>query len=174
MKYLSIKYEDPYSHEPPRLVISVDSFTASQCKIFFKFNKEELQRIFNMMTFPDECKFDNNGSMSGEEVFLRGLYEACNSGNKQVICETLMGGEYTRQSRAFIYFIEHIYDRFRHLVHNSLDWWYRNGLLKQSATAIHDKMIAAGFPRELILLHRTCLFVDCNCLPTSVVGGWSH
>ena len=175
MKYLSLAYEDPDSHEPPekplRLVISVDSFTASQCKIFFKFNKEELQRIFNMMTFPDECKFDNNGSMSGEEVFLRGLYEACNSGNKQVICETLMGGEYTRPSRAFIYFIEHIYDRFRHLVHNSLGWWYRNGLLKQSATAIHDKMIAAGFPRELILLHRTCLFVDCNCLPTSVVGG---
>jgi len=93
--------------------------------------------------------------MIGEEVFLRGLYEACNGGNKQVICETLMGGEYSRQSRAFIFFIDHIYDKFHHLVHNSLGWWYRNGLLKQSATAIYEKMVAAGFPRELILLFLT-------------------
>ena len=77
------------------------------------------------------------------------------------------------QSRAFTMFINHIYDNFHHLVHDNLQWWFRNGFFKKSAEAIGDKMYACdnGFLRRLLNL--VAHFVDCNCLPTSITGGGS-
>lgn len=83
--------------------------------------------------------------------------------NQEKISANIFGGVGSNQSRAFSYFINHIYDNFGHLVSNNLDWWYRNGFFAKSAEAIGRKM---GDPDN-----RVAFFIDCNCLPTSVTGG---
>jgi hypothetical protein len=57
-----------------------------------------------------------------------------------------------------------IYDNHRHLVEDSLDWWFENGFLRISADAIGRKMGTEYF-------NQYGLFIDCRCSPTSVVGG---
>ena len=112
--------------------------------------------------------------MSGEEVFLRGLFELVSGDNQERMCKTLFGRENSQQSRAFNYFIDHIYDNYQHLVKESLSWWHRNGYSKASADAIWDKMIANGYQPTDEDLNRqvtTAYMIDCKCLPTSVVGG---
>jgi hypothetical protein len=84
--------------------------------MYFKFKKADLYHIFELLNFNDKCKLYNKGSMKGEEVFLRGLFELCTGMNQQIICDTIMGREQCQQSFAFKYFIDHIYDNFRHLL----------------------------------------------------------
>ena len=50
---------------------------------------------------------------------------------------------------------------------NNLEWWYRNGFFTVSADAIASKMqLRSSYSKK-----RVGHFIDCNCLPTSVVGG---
>ena len=62
--------------------------------------------------------------------------------------------------------MDYMFANFHHLVHDNLDWWFRTGLIDASAEAIQRKMgqLFIGAPR-------VALFIDCNCLPTSVCGG---
>jgi hypothetical protein len=59
--------------------------------------------------------------------------------------------------------VSHMYSNFKHLVIDNLQWWYRNGFFEESARAIGIKM---GVPDNTV-----AHFIDCNCCPTSVVGG---
>ena len=67
--------------------------------------------------------------MTGEEVFMRGLYELTTGAKKTMVAETF-GRHPSDQCRAFNYFIKHIYDGFHHLLVKNLPWWERNGLLE--------------------------------------------
>lgn len=111
-------------------------------------------------------KLDNGIIMAGEEVFIRGLYEFVSGDNQEQISANVFGREFSAQSRAFKYFINHIYSTFEHLVHDNLDWWYRNGFFASSAEAIGHKINIPSDIKNLV-----AHFIDCNCLPTSVVGG---
>ena len=118
-----------------------------------------------------EMKLNNGGSMSGEEIFLRGLYEVCTGANQQIMCETLFGREQSQQSRAFTKFINHMYDNYAHLLKKSLGWWYRNGFFRKSAEAFKHKFMELGWPQDLELPFLYSHEVDCNCLETSTPGG---
>ena len=178
VKYFSTVLEDSESYEPvekpERKKISVDSFTPSTAKMFFKFKKDDISRLIELFQFPAECKLENGSSMSGEEVFLRGLYELCSGENQQRMCTLLFGREQTQQSRAFKFFIDYMFTNYKHLVTDSLPWWHRNGFSKSSADAIRAKMEAYGYQpteEELLTLRHNGYFIDCKCSPTSVVGG---
>ena len=110
--------------------------------------------------------------MPGEEVFLRGMYELVNGATKHVIAATVFGRDWTAQSRAFKWFILHMFNTFSHLITNNLDWWNRNGLIEHSKRAIYAKMISAspilGMIDDVL---NFCCFMDCNCLESSRVGG---
>jgi hypothetical protein len=97
VKYFSIVLEDSEDSEPVekpvRKEVSVNSFTPSTAKMFFKFKKQDLSLLIHLFKFPDQCKLDNGSSMSGEEVFLRGLYELCSGDNQQRMCALLFGRE---------------------------------------------------------------------------------
>ena len=54
--------------------------------------------------------------MSGEEVMLRGLYELASGETKHKISANVFGREWSSQSRAFSWFMDHIYANFSHLV----------------------------------------------------------
>jgi hypothetical protein len=145
--------------------------TTNQKVIFFKFKKADFKRLFELMELPEWPTFPGNRlRMSGEEVFLRAMYELSSGDNKQNICECLFGREFSAQSRAFTYFIRFMYEKYHHLVQNNLQWWYQNGLIEQSYEAIHQKMLEQGFMEDANF-DRVALFIDCNCLQSSVVGG---
>ena len=114
--------------------------------------------------------------MSGEEIFLRGLYELASGETKHKISTNVFGRDWTIQSRAFSWFINYVYQEFSHLLKDNLAWWYRNGFFEMSRVAIFSKMCSVlRLSGKDDLLEEDVLgvshFIDCNCLPTSVVGG---
>ena len=142
---------------------------------FFRFNRADLHTLRELLRFPARVKFDNGSKMSGEEVFLRGLYELASGETKHKISTNMFGREWTIQSRAFSWFINHLYAEFAHLVTDSLDWWHKNGFFEMSRKAIFKKMSAVlRSSGKHDLLYEDTLgvshFIDRNCLPTSVVG----
>ena len=132
-----------------------------------RFEADHIRLLITELKFPDTVTFDNRIRMSGEEVFLRGLYELV-TGNLKHIIANFFGRDFSCQVRAFSYFIDHIYNNFHHLVHNNLQWWYRNGFWEKSAAAIERKM-SQRYPTEE--LNVVSHFIDCNCLETTVPGG---
>ena len=70
--------------------------------------------------------------MIGEEVFLRGLYELTSGDNQEKNCVNVFGRKYSRQSRACSYFISHIYENFKHLLYDNVEWFYENYLFEES------------------------------------------
>ena len=76
----------------------------------------------------------------------------------------MFGGGQPVQSFAFTYFCDHIFDSFKHLVTDNLDWWYNKGLLDESREAITNLMeekIGHAIDRSA---QTTFGFIDCNCL----------
>ena len=144
IRYISIKYTSEDRFVVPPLVNwqrTIASFDETVCDQQFRFLRNHLTLLCELLHFPEWVIFDNRSKMLGEEVFLRGLYEI-RSGSTQFDCAAnLFGREASAQSRAYTWFINHIYSRFKHLVTNNLDWWYRNGFMDQSKDAIWNKMI---------------------------------
>jgi len=150
---------------PSRLNRTIDSFMFTATNQL-RFEHGHLQRLKNLLQFPETVIFDNGSKMSGEEVFLRGLYELSNGETKFNIAENVFGRHYSDQSRALNWFINHIYDRFHHLVHDNLLWWLNSGYIEKSATAIGEHLNLPNGVRNLF-----AFFIDCNCLETSRPGG---
>ena len=155
-------FYDPIER-PLRHNLVWDDITLYFSKEFLRFRKEDLMNLFTLMRFPDVVSFDNQSSMSGLEVFIRGLYELVTGHKKTAVAEKF-GRHPSDQSRAFKYFINHIYDTFHDLVDNNLQWWEDCGLMERAAVAIEEK-IGERYGRHYIG------FIDCNCLETDRPGG---
>ena len=52
-------------------------------KEFLRFRKEDISDLYLLLQFPDKVPLKNRSTMSGEEVFMRGLYELCTAGAKK-------------------------------------------------------------------------------------------
>jgi hypothetical protein len=124
----------------PRKAITIDIFDSDECFIYFRFKKEDLHQLLILLRFPSFFKLDNRIRMSGEEIFLRGLYELASGETQFKISRLVFGGDNTMQSRAFQGFIHHVYDNFSHLLTNNLRWWYEEGLVSISAFLMESKM----------------------------------
>ena len=142
---------------------TVDSFTDSDCSINFRFLKEDLKHLIRLLKFPERVTFKYGHSFSGEEVFIRGLYEMVTADNQHRMCRNVFGGQQPQQSMCFNFFTDFIHDNWKHLVQDNLNWWYKTGWFARSANYIRLKM-GTDF-------NNVAFFIDCNCLPTSVVGG---
>jgi hypothetical protein len=171
-KYL-LKVVDPGIVLPPpaRYDRTIDSFSESQCWNFFECRKEDLYRLLRELKFPTTCHFDNQGKLSGEEVLLRGLYELVSGEDQFSIAENVFGRDQSYQSRAFTFFIDHIYSTFLDLLTDNLQWWKESGLLEQSRAAIQRKLESRGFQFSEDELNTIFAFIDCNCLECCRVGG---
>lgn len=167
MKYLELSVEPQTELEPlEHPHITIEYFSDSNCPIFFGFLKTDLARLRHLLRFPQEVTFSNRATMSGEEIMLRGLYELVSGETQHKIATNVFGRELTVQSRAFSWFIHHIWTEFHHLVNNNLDWWFRNGFFASSAEAIGRK-INMGQGVHNPVAH----FIDCNCFETDRPGG---
>ena len=87
------------------------------------------------------------------------------------IAENVFGRDQSYQSRAFTYFIDHIYYKFLDLLTDNLQWWYESGFLEQSRAAIQSKLASLGFTFSEDELNTIFAFIDCNCMETCRVGG---
>ena len=156
---------DPYApiDRPVRTNISLQNMTYMFSKEFLRFRKEDISDLYLLLQFPDKVRLENRSTMSGEEVFMRGLYELCTGAKKTLVSE-VFGRHPSDQCRAFNYFISHIYNNFHHLVTDNLQWWFDNGLMERSAAAIEEKLGAR-------YADRFAAFIDCNCLRTDRPGG---
>jgi len=164
--YFDIKI-NRFNDPPPleRRVISLANCDETFCDQFLRFKKPDIGRLFQLLHFPDIVRFDNRSTMSGEEVFIRGLYEMA-SGEKKESIAVKFGRHSSDQCRAFTFFINHIYENFHHLVDNNLQWWFDKGLVEESARLIQDKMGLTSGVHNVF-----AMFIDCNCLETSRPGG---
>ena len=140
---------------------TIESFTDSECWNVFETRKEDLQRLLLNLRFPEKCVLENRTTMPGEEVMLRGLFELVSGADQHEIVP-ILGRDQTQQSRAFKYFVDHIYDNFLHLVTDNLAWWYENEYLHMSRDAIGAKF---GGNEHF----STFSFIDCNKLSISIV-----
>lgn len=151
---------------PPRMRVTIDSFSTNDCKNFFEFRKEDLPRLLFGLRFPEQCKLADGSVMCDEEVMLRGLYELVSGEDQHNISANVFGREQTAQSRAFKYFIEHIYNTFNDLLYDNLEFWRNGGFLAESNAAITVKLGELGIDIDDIFG-----FIDCNCLEVERVGG---
>jgi Fe-S-cluster containining protein len=162
-QYLVLNVEDPDDLPPqPSRRCRIEDFHPTVCKTFFRFRREGLYKLYALLRIPEVVKFKNRSKMSGEEVFLRGLFELCTGSNQEIACITIFGGVQSDQSRAFSYFVTHMWDEHKHLVHDNLEWWFGTGYMTKSAELISAKM---GISTTV------CCFIDCNCLTTDTPGG---
>ena len=114
----------------------------------------------------------NGTRVEGPEVMLRGLYELVSAETQFKIARNVFGGDCNLQSFCFTDFIDHMYRSWKHLVTDNLEWFFKNGLVDASAKAIFERMKRVEgfvFPEDFESI--VAFFIDCNCLPTSVVGG---
>ena len=44
-------------------------------KEFLRFGNEDITDLYVLLSFPDNVRLENRSTMSGQEVFMRGLYE---------------------------------------------------------------------------------------------------
>jgi len=109
--------------------------------------------------------------MSGQEVFLRGLYELVSGEDQFNICENVFGSDQSTQSRAFKFFVNHIFENFYYLLTDNLNWWYEKGFIKKSQTAINNKLLELGMTYGNGMESPVFGFIDCNCMETCRVGG---
>jgi hypothetical protein len=122
-RYLVIVLEHPqfYLAPPQRLHRTIATFGEDVCKQFFAFLKADLFRLFAALRMPPQMvRLEDGSVMPGEEMFLRSLYEFVSGEDQFNICENVFGREQSTQSRAFKYFVDHVYSHFIDLVSDNL------------------------------------------------------
>ena len=93
--YGSVMFKQFEQLQPvPRLSRQILDFELDDCVPFFKFRRAKLVELVHLLLFPVECKLDNRSKLSGEEVFLRGMYEMV-SGETQYKIKCLRGAAAT-------------------------------------------------------------------------------
>jgi len=154
-------------NKPPRpFDFDLEAIAEDWCYEFLRIRKPDLRRYYNLMRFEPTITLENGTSMTGEEVFVRGMYELV-TGEKQTSIADKLGRHPSDQSRAFTYFVHHMYETFHHLVDNNLAWWFQQGHIQRSAELIGRKFDLDRFNH----VNQFALFIDCNCLQTSRPGG---
>jgi hypothetical protein len=132
-KYLHIAYFKPTILAPPaRVDRDIESFSDSDCYIFFRFTKPHLRELLVLLKLDieeEDVEFDNNEHMRGEEIFLRGLYELVSGETQHKIATNVFGRDGSSQSRALLFFINHMFDNFAKLIQGNVQWWYDNNFL---------------------------------------------
>jgi len=83
---------------------------------FFETKEQDLPRLLNGFRIPQNIRLMNGSVMTGEEVFLRSLYELVSGENQYNISVNICGRDLSQQSRMFTWFIDHTYDSFQDLV----------------------------------------------------------
>ena len=83
---------------PPPTMIRISDYNDAECDLLFRFKKADLVELLSLLRFPLKVRFSNRTTLTGDEIFLRGLYEI-NSRDTQYKISRHFGRCWTMQSR---------------------------------------------------------------------------
>lgn len=153
-----------------------------RCESMFRFRGVDLRQVYELLEIPPVVTLPNGSKLGGEEVFLFSLNRLVFPSRVTDRSIEEFGRENTVWSRAFTWFIHHVYERHVHLLNNNLQWWVQH--FDSCARAIGDLLTKHGiiFPvgeRNTIFgfiddtLRRTCRpGAEDNNVQRSFYNGW--
>ena len=120
--YLYIRIEpNVFMLRTPKLSRTIDSFTESECWNYFETRRQDLPRLRTALLLDRDCILSNGIRMTGEEIMLRGLYELVSRDDQYIIANEIFGKDQPAQSRAFSFFINHVYSHFQDILTDNLE-----------------------------------------------------
>ena len=99
---------------------NIESFSDSDCWIFFKFRKVDLHRLLQSLRIPN-IVIAEGSKFNGEEVLLACLYRLSNKTLHDV--SQVFGREYSQWGKAWRWFIRHIWTTFQGHMMDNLEYW---------------------------------------------------
>jgi nuclease HARBI1 len=102
--------------------VRIETFGDAFCWNQLRFRKSDLRRLYNCFHIPGRMQLGNGSWVNGEEAMLSTIYRFSHSDSLQSIVN-IFGRDYSLWSRVFLWMIKYLYDNFRHLLHNNLDYF---------------------------------------------------
>jgi len=90
---------------------SIDDLTDYEAVQFTRFTKCQLRRILRCFRIQQYMRL-NGYYFTGEEVFIFGLTKCALGLNNRLLCLFVFGGNATKWSHAFKWFVHHLYNRY--------------------------------------------------------------
>jgi hypothetical protein len=112
----------PPSHRTNRRIVDW-STRLTECEEMFRFPFDQLARLFRTLRLPDMCVLENGSVFHAEEVFLLSLNRFAFPQRLVTACKNEFGRDYSQASRAFKFFVTHVFGTFADLVFDNLDFW---------------------------------------------------
>jgi hypothetical protein len=145
----------------------------SKCENWFRFKANQLGRLFTVWRIPLTCQLENRSVYPGEQVMLLALRRLVfpvrlddMTGNEHDQSAGF-GREYTQASRAFKWFVNHLYSTFLDLLTNNLEWWMKHAA--RFANSVQRKMEQLGYGFPAGVVNTVAWFIDCvqrrSCRP---------
>lgn len=126
-----------FTSPPERRVLSLDApFLQQDWQSMFRFRKENITVLLQVLQIPPEFQLDNGGHVNGMEALLITLRMLAYP-TRLLDIETLCGIERSRVSRIFNYVMDLIYRKFGKQFKNQFSFFVQ--FLDQSKTAIQNK-----------------------------------
>lgn len=85
---------------------------------------------------------NNKTIFTGEEVFLFGLHRLSRPTRLEELANDVFGRDYTQLSRAFHWFLSHLWGHFSFLLLDNLDYW--STTFSDCANSIYKRLLANG------------------------------
>ena len=90
--------------------------------------------------------------MIGEEVFYEDFLNWPATDHKKTSVAETFDHHPSDQSRAFKYFINHIFDYFHEFVENNLQWWEDCDLMERADVAIEEQETCMAVTTSVLLI----------------------
>ena len=150
---------------------TIESFSEEQCDRLFRFRKEDLRRLHQVLQMPETVRTDNRCCFTSEEVLLLSLCRMATPANRMEDLSLIFGRDYSQWSRAFRWFLQYMKETFGNRIMDNLAYW--EPMFAECAEAIRRKAaekcgchFGPGF--------KVCGFIDDNCFETCAPGGPLH
>lgn len=154
--------------EPTHLLMSlyrvnrtIDSFHEEEAYHLFRFQKTDLKRLMVALRIPLIVRAGGS-KFTGEEVFLFSLMRLCTTCTLDIMAKKYFGREYSAWSKAFKWFLVHLYTTFVDLMCDNLTYWEPH--FAACAAAISRKLAKFGLIYQG--LFGVCGFIDDHCFAT--------
>lgn len=169
------QFNRKYKYDPtsvPRTIkfkVCIANIADSDCYNLFRFRKPDLVRLHQCLNMPATVVLSNRSTLSSEEVFLFSLRRLASTANLDELVATserpaMFDRDYSQWSRAFHYFLDHIFNRFAFLLLENLEYFLPSFPLY--ARAIAQKIHHVYDPDNFDIVG----FIDGTIRPISRVG----
>lgn len=130
----------------------------SLCEEKFRFSSSEIRRVYNLLDIPNTVILSNRSKFTGEEIFLFSLNRMAYPSRLSEQALEVFGRESSQWSRAYKWFINHMYTTKCHLLFDNIEWW--SNYLDSFARIIERKMNFYNLHFRYGLRNSVSCFID--------------